>query len=120
MVVLNTRKVAAEYRLSQWAQVIQRRLDSGQNVKDFCQTTGISKNAYFYWQKKLREAACTEITETEEPKNIVPSGWVQLESKQVQYAKEALVIEINGCHVTVNAETDTELLKKVCHTLRSL
>lgn len=117
---MDTQKVAAEYRLSQWAQVIQARLDSGQSVKDFCQTAGISRNAYFYWQKKLREAACTELSKTEEPRNIVPSGWMQLTPKQAQHTKESLDIEINGCHVTVNAQTDPELLKKVCRTLRSL
>ena len=117
---MNTQKVAAEHRLSQWAQVIQRRLDSGQNIKDFCQTEGISKNTYFYWQKKLREATCTELEKTEELGNVVPSGWMQLEPKQVQHAKEVLDIEINGCHITVNAKTDPKLLKKVCYTLRSL
>jgi putative transposase len=118
---MDTQKVTAEYRLSQWAQVIQTRLDSGQNIKDFCQTTGISRNAYFYWQRKLRKAACTELARTtKEPENIVPGGWMQLESKQAQHVKEVLDIEINGCHVTVNSETDPELLKKVCRTLRSL
>lgn len=117
---MDTQKAAAEYRLSQWAQVIQARLDSGQSIKDFCETAGISRNAYFYWQKKLREAACTELAKTEEPRNIVPSGWMQLTPKQAQHTKETLDIEINGCHVTVNAETDPELLKKVCRVLRSL
>lgn len=117
---MDTQRVATEYRLSQWARVIQARLDSGQNIKEFCQTEGISKNSFFYWQRKLRELACTEITKTEEPRNIVPSGWLQLESKQVLPGKEALKIEINGCHVSVNAETDLELLKKVCSALRSL
>ena len=107
---MDTQKVAAEYRLSQWAQVLQAQQESGQNIKDFCQTAGISKNAYFYWQKKLREAACTELTKTQEPKNIVPNGWMQLE--QIQHTKEALDIQINGCHITVNSETDPELLKK--------
>jgi putative transposase len=117
---MDTQKVASEYRLAQWAQVIEARLSSGQNIKDFCQTAGISKNAYFYWQRKLRKKACTELAKTEEPRNIVPSGWMQLEPKQVQHIKEALDIEISGCHVTVNAETDPELLKKVCRTLKSL
>jgi|LSQX01.1.fsa_nt_gb GTP:adenosylcobinamide-phosphate guanylyltransferase len=53
-------------------------------------------------------------------KNIVPSGWMQLTSKQAQHAKEAMVIEINSCHVMVNAQTDLELLKKICLTLMSL
>lgn len=117
---MDTKKVATEYRLSQWAQVIQTRLGSGQSIQDFCQATGISRNAYFYWQKKLREAACTELEKAEEPKDIVPRGWMQITPKQEQHKREALEIEINGCHVTVNAQTDPELLKKVCHTLRSL
>lgn len=117
---MDTQKVAAEYRMSQWAQVIQAQQESGQNIKDFCQTAGISRNAYFYWQKKLRKVACTELSKTEEPRNIVPSGWMQFTPKQAQHAKDALDIEINGCHVTVNAETNPELLKKVCRTLRSL
>lgn len=117
---MDSQKVATKYRLSQWAQVIKARLDSGQSVKDFCQTAGISKNSYFYWQKQLRESACTELAKTEESENIVPSGWMQIGPKQVQYAKEALGIEINGCHITVSADTDSELLKKVCLTLRSL
>jgi hypothetical protein len=45
---------------------------------------------------------------------------MQLEPKQAQHAKEALDIEINGCHVSVNTDTDPELLKKVCRILRSL
>jgi putative transposase len=117
---MDTQKVTADYRLSQWTQVIKTRLESGQNVKDFCQATGISKNAYFYWQRKLRNATCTELARTEESLNNVPSGWAQLNSKQSQYAIESVNIEINGCHITVNAQTDTELLKKVCCTLLSL
>ncbi|AUS95635.1 transposase [Clostridium thermosuccinogenes] len=117
---MDTQKVTSEYRLSQWAQVIQARLDSGQSVKDFCLANGISRNSYFYWQKKLREAACKELSKTEEPRNIVPSGWMQLTPKQAQHTKESLNIEINGCHITVNDDTDPELLKKVCRVLRTL
>jgi putative transposase len=45
---------------------------------------------------------------------------MQLTPKQAQHAKETLGIEINGCHVAVNDETNLELLKKVCRVLRSL
>ena len=117
---MDTQKVTAEYRLSQWAQVIQAQHESGQNINDFCQTSGISRNTYFYWKKKLRKVACTELVKTEEPKNLMPGGWMQLIPKQAHHTKEALDIEINGCHVTVNSQTDPELLKKVCNTLRSL
>lgn len=117
---MDTRKVATEYRMSQWAQVIQARMHSGQGVKEFCETTGISRNAYFYWQRKLRKVACTEFAKNEISENNVPSGWIQLAPAQEQQPKATLDIQINGCHITVNDNTDTELLKKVCFVLRSL
>jgi putative transposase len=92
---MDTQKVASEYRLSQWAQVIKAQQESGQNIKDNCQTNGISRNAYFYWQRKLRKVACTELTKTEGPRNIVPNGWIQLTTKQTNHVKDVLNIEIN-------------------------
>ncbi len=117
---MNTQKVAAEYRMAQWAQVIQERAGSGQSIKDFCQNSGISRNAYFYWQRKLRESACTELVKKEEPKSIAPDGWVQLASESMRQRTEPLAIEINGCRITVTSDTDHGLLAKVCRTLRSL
>ena len=117
---MDIQKVTAEYRLSQWAQVVQAQQASGQNIKDFCQATGISRNAYFYWQKKLRKVACRELTQTSEARDIVPSGWMQLKPSQTQSKTEELCIEVNGYHITVNSQTDLDLLKKVCLTLRSL
>ena len=117
---MDTQKVTTEYRLSKWAQIIQTRIDSGQNVEEYCQAAGITRNAYFYWQRKLRETACTELVNAEDPKNIGPGGWMQLNSDQAHRVNESLDIEINGCHIAVTSGTDTELLKKVCLTLRSL
>jgi putative transposase len=117
---MDTQKVATQYRLSQWAKVIQARQESGQNIKDFCQSMGISKSQYFYWQRKLRNMACTELALQEEAVETIPNGWLQLAPVQSQQMKEALDIEISGFYISVNAETDPELLKKVCRVLRSL
>ena len=117
---MDTQKVATQYRLSQWAKVIQERQESGQSIKGFCQATGISKSQYFYWQRKLRNVACTELAIQEKSMDPIPSGWIQLASAQTQQMKEVLDIEINGFHISVNAGTDPELLKKVCRVLGSL
>lgn len=116
---MEIQKVTAEYRLSRWMQVIQEHQCSGQSIKDFCQEKGINKQAYFYWQRKLRKAACMELSKLkEEPVNCVPKGWMQL--AQSQEIKSTLDIEVGGCRVTVDAETDPDLLKKVCLILRAL
>lgn len=115
---MDTQKVAAKYRLLQWMDVIQEQRSSGQNVKEFCQDKGISRNKYFYWQRKLRKATCEGLLKLGEPADIVPKGWMQLEPKQE--TKTTLDIEIGGFHITVDEKTDPELLKKVCHILRVL
>jgi putative transposase len=118
---MDIKKVTSEYRTTKWAEVIKAQVDSGQSIKDFCQAAGISRHAYFYWQKKLRMAACTELSRTVEiSRDIVPNGWMQLETKQDSIKKDILNIEINGCHISVGSETDSELLKKVCRILRLL
>jgi putative transposase len=117
---MDTQKVATQYRLSQWAKVIQARQESGQNIKDFCQAAGISKSQYFYWQRKLRNAACTELAMQEKTVEPIPNGWIQLSPVQAQQMKATLDIEINGFHISVNAGTDPELLKKVCRVLGAL
>jgi hypothetical protein len=41
---MDTQKVTAEYRLLHWMKVIQEQQNSGQSIKEFCESTGISRN----------------------------------------------------------------------------
>jgi len=59
---MNTRAIAVEYRLSHWSQIIQERSNSGLSVRAYCENAGINENAYYYWLKKLREAAIEGIS----------------------------------------------------------
>ena len=115
---MDTQKVTAEYRLLHWMKVIQERQNSGQNIKEFCESTGISRNAYYYWQRKLREIACSQLAKPEESSDTIPGGWVQIAT--VSPMNSSLKIEVGGCHIIVNNETDPELLQKVCRVLRVL
>ena len=117
---MDTLKAAAEYRLAQWGQVMQSRTAQGISIKEYCANAGISRNTYFYWQRKLREAACSELTgsETAAETGLAPAGWARLDPAEPE--KAALTIEINGCQVTVQKESDMELLGQVCQTLKAL
>jgi len=67
---MDTRKITADYRMAKWMQILQDRKASGETVKAYCQMIGVSKDAYFYWQKKLREAACEQLA-------LIPAKSVQ-------------------------------------------
>lgn len=117
---MDTQKVANQYRLSQWAKIIQEKQKSGLSIKEFCKAQGMRENKYYYWQRKIREATCAGLAKQEETNDLVPNGWVQLTPVQTQQTIAKLGIEINGCHIAVDAETDPELLKEVCRILRTL
>ena len=82
---MDTRKIAASYRLTHWAGIPRERQASGMSIRAYCKTEGICENVYYYWQRKLLEAACQELqgTITENPKeSILPRGWAAVYSER--------------------------------------
>lgn len=61
--MINTNDIAKEYRMAHWAQIMQERVASGMNIKEYCKHIGICGNTYFYWQRRLRAAACEQLSE---------------------------------------------------------
>ena len=47
--------VRAEYRMQNWAVLIQECRSSGLTNKEFCRQHGISEKSYYYWLRKLRD-----------------------------------------------------------------
>jgi transposase-like protein len=55
---LSTREATRKYRLNKWSRIIQECMGSGQTVSAWCREHNISENSYYYWLRKVREAAC--------------------------------------------------------------
>jgi hypothetical protein len=70
---MNTREIAAEYRLSHWAGIMRERSESGLSVRAFCKNAGFHENIYFYWQRKLREAAYLESSKEQDSLQASPT-----------------------------------------------
>jgi Transposase. len=117
---MDTRKMASEYRLAEWGRLLGERREQGQSIKDFCESVGISRNTYFYWQRKLRMAA-TSLQEhpSGAAAAIVPRGWIRMEAA-VDSMATSIAVEVNGCQINVTAATDPELLRQVCRMLKTL
>ena len=115
---MDLQKITNEYRMNQWIEIIRQRQESGQKVNKFCEERGLSRHAYFYWQRKLREVALKELPGLPGPPTDIPAGWVQL-TNEVEIG-ERVTVEVKGCQIHVAMNTDPELLKKVCLILRAL
>lgn len=125
MRVVNTREIAQEYRLTHWAGVMRERVDSGLSIKAFCRQIGICGNTYYYWQRRLREAAYEQmeaISRTEsKSENLPTASFTEVVIKEPVTKPNAIVpeqsgqirIEINGLQMAADSDYPTEKLVQI-------
>ena len=97
---MDTSKIAQEYRLAQWAQIIQDRIAEGKGVQEYCEEKGISKNTYFYWLRKVRKAACEQLA--------IRQDGTPTRGNQYSFTKVSMVHpgSINGINITESISFD--------------
>lgn len=69
---MTTQEATKTYRLNQWTQIIRERQNSGETVKDWCNTQGIHPQQYYYWLRKVRMAATQALSTITTDSPIVP------------------------------------------------
>ena len=123
---MNTREIAAEYRLAHWSQVIQNRIESGLSIKSYCSKTAICENTYYYWQRKLREAACEELAAMQHGGSSQPhSGFTEalltehpLLPPSGASGQNQISIEAVGVRLTAGKEYPVEKLAVLLREMR--
>lgn len=112
---MDTRLVTQEIRLRQWAGIIQDRMNCGLTVDAYCKEKNISRHAYFYWLRKIREAAISPgraFVEIALPKEERKSSDTGCNISAPHFSPE-LVIETGRMKIQVDSSTPRELLKMV-------
>ena len=117
---MTSKEMTYQYRLAQWSGLTKERAELGISIRAYCAMKGFAENTYFYWQRRLRQAAYDEIAERTVGTEKADRGWTRLSVAETAPKEASVRIEINGCQIEVTAETDSELLAKVCRTLKAL
>lgn len=52
---MNTKLATSQIRLKNWAAIIQDRKQSGLSVNDYCSQHQLSRDAYYYWLRKIKK-----------------------------------------------------------------
>ena len=109
--------------MAQWAQIIQERKASGENIENYCQNRGLSKNTYFYWQRKLKEAACEQLAAMESisgQTSLMGTGFTEIKIRGSQpfvpYAGYSLTgqVSIEARGVKINADAAYPATQLTC------
>jgi len=100
--------VRDEYRIQQWAVLIQECSASGLTNKEFCRQRGISEKSFYYWQRKLRQ----QIVEATSPQ------LVQLEPQPE--TEDLLQIQFRGAELRLPGGVDLEAVAALLRSIQSL
>lgn len=100
--------VRDEYRIQQWAVLIQECSASGLTNKEFCRQRGISEKSFYYWQRKLRQ----QIVETATPQ------LVQLDP--TPETGDLLQIQYRGAELRLPGGVDLEAVAALLRSIQSL
>ena len=118
--------MAHKVRLTKWAELLREQKSSGMNIKNWCEAQGVSRARYFYWQKKLRESVCAELTNREKPAGESPQGWALCRAdtgtQMHETAEESgisaqLTIEVSGIRITAGSEYPVDQLAQLLREL---
>ena len=124
---MNTKAIAAEYRLQHWADIIRKQNESGLNIREFCKSSVIPEWQYFYWQKKLRDMACEKLMKMQpESPTLLSSKFTEVKlteqsvisSSVAGIGQNQIYIETSGIRITASGEYPVEKLAVLLREMR--
>jgi len=122
---MNARTAMTEYRLSSWVKMVQDRDSSGLSIKEYCENVGIAPHIYYYRLKKIREAACDELTRVQSKPEISASE-IFTEVKLPESISSANVhsnqvcLEVSGLRLTAGSEYPIDKLTELFRVVSCL
>ena len=106
--------VTKNIKLQQWSSIIQDCKASGQRVDDYCADHALSRNAYYYWLRKVREAAL------EQSASVFAEVNPSFTSGPLSYSEASPVsICLDDAVIHVNEGTSSHLLKMAIEAVRN-
>ena len=113
---MDTRLATNQIRLSEWTRIIKDRCQSGLKVDEYCEQHQLSRHAYYYWLRKVKESALIHNSFVELPalpKKTVP---VTISENLSTYQ---MTIAIGNTILGVSESTPMELLSRVLKVVRN-
>lgn len=105
--------VRSEYRLQQWAQVVKDCKASGLSNREYCRQHHIAEKTYYYWLKRLRQAAASQMT--------CGPTLVQLDSAvPKESASDMLQIRFHSAELILPDNVDMDAVASVLKSIQAL
>ncbi|MDR7815161.1 IS66 family insertion sequence element accessory protein TnpA [Lacrimispora sp.] len=113
---MNTRLATNQIRLSEWTRIIKDRCQSGLKVDEYCEQHQLSRHAYYYWLRKVKEAALIHNSFVELP--ALQEKTVPATTSENHFIYQ-MTVTIGNTVLGVSESTPMELLSRVLEVVRN-
>ncbi len=123
---MSTKEMARQVRLTHWGQVMRERKESGKSIRAWCRENDIKEKTFYYWQRRLREAACEQFAEAQSPCGVSLAAprfaEVRLASakrpvSELPESTRELRVEIGGLRIAAGSEYPVDKLASLLREL---
>ena len=115
---MDTKLATIQIRTKQWASIIQDCLSSGLKVDDYCEQHSLSRNAHYYWQRKVKEAALSQAGFVEIRADTLKAETCLADGPSGSPFFPQIVLSVNGVSVGIDQDTPMPLLSQVLGVIR--
>ena len=106
-----------EMHLKQWASIIRDRTESGMTINEYCAAKSMSRNAYLYWLRKVREAALEEKSGFVE---LLPDQYASEVTDRETSSESKIIIKIRDITVQIENGISPVLLRTVLRAVKDV
>lgn len=122
---MTAKEATSAYRLQQWTGLVCECKASGKTVTAWCAEQGIATKTYYYWQRRVRQAACEQLTLKEAtglPMTMTNGGPAFSEYRQPNRRENsaAVTLHLSGATVEIHNGADVSVIEGTLKALKSI
>lgn len=114
---MDTREVAHEVRRQQWALVMKERRESGLTIREYCRAHGIKEKTFYYWQRRLREAVCENLTLRQETAMTPAPSFAEVRMPVEDSGKDMIRVRLGETEVEIGGDASPASIEAVLRAL---
>ncbi len=119
---MTVKETAHAYKLRQWTERICDCKTSGKSVTAWCVENSINVKTYYYWQRRVRVAACEKVDAASLP--MVPMSGVptfaEYRQSERKEASSAITLHISGATIEIHNGADASIITSTLNALKNI
>ena len=124
-VMTQIQQLKQQHSLASWKQIILAQQNSGLTAAEYCRQQNIKYNAFYYWQRKIREdfaASALQISQKDEPATEFTTLATATVTTTVQTANLPSMLKLSCGPVSleVNEQTSSDLLARTLACIKDV